>query len=180
VSVSDGRLSAVGASRFATASKDLTFVTRHVNSTGTHASAYNKYTGWTIWDNDTGNTTPIHQLENLDKVTGTHEYILNGTGYWDWANYTGNLTGLVLLQNIINASGTHEFTYKPLLGVNGEWWVWANYTGTGGAAGNCTNATVIISAGGLSSAMLFSAPLLCIGLVIGLIVRRRKRRKRKI
>lgn len=61
----------------------------NINVSGSYGSSYNNVTGWELWLNYTGLTTPIHLLENLLNVTGTHEYFLNDTGYYVFANYTG-------------------------------------------------------------------------------------------
>jgi hypothetical protein len=63
-----------------------------LNATGFHNYTLNS-SGYNIWANYTGNTTPITLYENMINVTGSHVYILNGTGYYVWANYTGNSSG---------------------------------------------------------------------------------------
>ena len=66
----------------------LNFLEYLVNSTGTHQT-YWTGTTWNIYNNYTGATTPLIQIQNLINVLGTHEYILTGAGYLDYANYTG-------------------------------------------------------------------------------------------
>ena len=107
-------------------SKDLNFIETLVNCTGTHENDYDITTGWTIWNNYTGVTTPLTLHQNPINATGTHVSVLKGDGYHVYANYTG-LNGITLYDSLINAIGTHE---KQWTGT--QWKVWANYTGTGG------------------------------------------------
>jgi len=76
-------------------STNITFINNHVNTTWKHEYQYNVNSGYTIYDNDTGNTSTILKLylfENIINATGFHNYTLNSTGYTVYANYTGNGT----------------------------------------------------------------------------------------
>jgi len=80
---------------FRVPSTNISFLNNHINTTWKHEYKYNIYSGYTIYDNDTGNTSTVLKLylfENILNATGFHNYTLNSTGYTVYANYTGNGT----------------------------------------------------------------------------------------
>jgi len=98
-----------------------------VNASGTHETQYSSTTGYKVWANYTGTTTPINVFDNIGGgITGTHFYKKNSTGYWIWANYSKISPLFNLYQNIINATGTLQYNtnaYGTVINM------WANYTG---------------------------------------------------
>lgn len=56
-------------------------------------SSYNLSLKLSTYPCGSENNYTIKLIENIENVTGTHEYIDNGTGYIVYANYTGNCTG---------------------------------------------------------------------------------------
>jgi hypothetical protein len=109
-----------------------------VNATGTHETQYSSTTGYKVWANYTGTTTPINVFDNIGGgITGTHFYKKNSTGYWIWANYSKISPLFNLYQNIINATGTLQYNtnaYGTVINM------WANYTGNTTAL-HVTNST---------------------------------------
>jgi hypothetical protein len=115
----------------------LTFVNHYINSTGTHQTKW-MGTYWIIYDNNTGNTTPITLYQNPVNSTGTHTYVLKSTGYKVYANYTG-LNEVDLYDNTINATGTLT---KRWYGT--YWKVWANYTGNASSCPICNSTNLTL------------------------------------
>jgi len=121
---------------------DIVFSNNTVNTTDGYDYAYVNGSGgspgeWHIWMNFTGETTPLHLLENILFSIGTHQYILNSTGFWVWANYSSTL---ISRENIVDAAGSHDSLWNS---TTGTWMSWANYTGNAGPTFMSTNLSVI-------------------------------------
>ena len=102
-------------------STNLTLFENIVNASGNHQSSYDPITGWKVWANYTGDTTPIHTSDTKKNVTGSLSYSLNGTGYWVASTHESIIN---LLQNIAHATGIHQKQWDGT-----KWNIWANYTG---------------------------------------------------
>jgi hypothetical protein len=74
-------------------SKNLTISNHHVNTTWTNQYKYNFYSGYTYYDNDTGNLTSYHFYNNHIDTMWSHLVRQNSTGYWIYDNDTGNASG---------------------------------------------------------------------------------------
>lgn len=74
-------------------SKNLTISNHHVNTTWTNQYKYNFYSGYTYYDNDTGNLTTYHFYNNHVDTMWSHLVRQNSTGYWIYDNDTGNASG---------------------------------------------------------------------------------------
>jgi hypothetical protein len=107
-------------------STSISFISNHINSTGTHQYKYNSLTGFLIYDNDTGNTTSITWDNNHENTTWSHTKTLLGNNSWFiHDNDTGNTTGIAWENNHQNTTWTHT---KKLL-VNNSWYIYDNDTG---------------------------------------------------
>ena len=154
-----------------------------VNAIGTHEYTTNT-THYLVWANVTGNVTECNSTgltidNNNVNVTGNYGSSYNSTsGWYIWLNYSGLPYYLNLFQNIINATGTHQYNLisNP---TNYTYNCWANYTGTGGGGEtvfvNNTGNAILNRPSEIGSYLMFGTVFLPVGLIIG----RKRRRKRK-
>lgn len=103
--------------------KDLSFEENLINCTGTYEYTYKNTSGYKIFNNYTGDTTPIHTSDIKTNCSGYLSYSLNNTGYWVTSVHSSSYLINYFLENVSGNTNVIWFS------VGGYWVVTVNYTG---------------------------------------------------